>query len=861
MPSIAAIGSCQASRMDADASQWATSIVLADGESAYLRPISPDDAPKLLAFHERQPRENLYRRFLSPKPTLTTEELEHFTNVDQHDRVALVVEAHGEFVAWASYERWKDRDDAEVAFMVDDAHQGRGIATLLLEHLAAIAQTNGIERFTAETLSDNRPMLRVFSRAGWPVERHFDSGLTELGFPLTDTEQFVDSVEEREHRADSRAVARLLLPKSIAIIGASDKPGSVGLELWRHASAGSTGPVFAVNNRHDTVGGVLAYKSVTDIADDVWLAVIAVPAVELESTIDECIAKKVRGALVISSTEGTDIDMQSLVARARRNGVRLIGPASMGISSPRQSGRMHVALVPQGLKLGNVAISMQSGSLGASVLQIAYQLSMGISWFVSLGDKCDISGNDLLQFWEDDESTRVIALYTESFGNPRKFARIARRVGRTRPIVAVRTGTAAMGQAADALYRHAGLIEVPTVRAMLDTTRVLATQPIPKGPNVAIVTNSRSPGVLARAAVHAAGLTVAESPVELDWRATPDDFTHAIAAAVDDDSIDAIMVIHAPPMATSHAPVDEIEAGALMSTKPVVATMLGRQDGVLREGSSIPSFAFPEPAAAALGRMYAYSHWLRTEAQSLLTPLDRVDRGGAQAVLDEAVDRGDDALSYDDTNRLLSLYGLDTPAGAFTDGATPDEIAALSLTVGLPVVVKSVGRRFGRSARAGIALDLSTEHAVREAVEVIRSALGPDASALVVQQMAPPGVDVRIHCTSDPRFGPVITVGLGSLQVTADPDEASRLPPVSPITAEAMLDASHVGAALEQAGIDNTELLDAIVRVAQLMFDHPDIAELDINPLIVSPGVCLVTDARVVINREQHPELAMRRLV
>ena len=513
--------------MDDDTRRWATTIVLGDGESAFLRPITPADAPRLLEFHERQPRENLYRRFFSPKPTLSETELVHFTDVDQHNRVALVVEDHDEFVAWASYERWKGRDDAEVAFMVDDAHQGRGIATLLLEHLAAIARSNGIQRFTAETLSDNRSMLRVFSRAGWPIERHYDSGLTEVEFPLHDTDHFVDSVEEREHRADSRAVARLLLPKSIAIIGASDSPHSVGAMLWRHARLSSEGPLFAVNPHHDSIGGQRAYAKLTDIADDVWLAVIAVPAQQLEDTIEQCIAKRVRGALVISSIDGTDIDMDALVAHARRNGVRLIGPASMGVSSPRSIGGMHVALVPDQLLAGRIAISMQSGSLGASVLQSALQLSMGISWFVSLGDKSDISGNDLLQFWEDDESTHVIALYTESFGNPRKFARIARRVGRTRPIVAVRTGTAAIGQGADALYQQAGVIEVPTVRAMLDVARVLASQPIPAGPNVAIVTNSRSPGVLAEAAVAAAGLTVVPPPIALDWRSTADDFGRA----------------------------------------------------------------------------------------------------------------------------------------------------------------------------------------------------------------------------------------------------------------------------------------------------------------------------------------------
>ena len=499
--------------MSASREQWATSVVLADGETGYVRAMTTDDAPRLLAFHERQPRENLYRRFFSPKPTLTPAELLHFTDVDFVDRVALVLEIRGEFSAWASYERWPGRDDADVAFMVDDVHQGKGIATLLLEHLAAIARTNGIHRFTADVLADNRPMLRVFARAGWPVQRHFDSGVMELEFPLLDTELFVDSVEAREHRADSRAIARLLLPRSVAVIGASDVVGSIGHELWRSASAGSL-PAFAVNARHDTIDGRPAYRSVLDIDDDVWLAVIATPAHTLPEVIEQCIRKRVRGAVVVTAVDGTDVDIASLVEHARRNGMRVIGPASMGVAAGKSPGvaPLHAALVPVDLPPGHVAVSMQSGSLGASLLQLAAQMSIGLSWFVSLGDKCDVSGNDLLQFWEDDEHTRVIAIYTETFGNPRKFARIARRVGRRKPVVAVRTGTAAIGSAGNALYQQAGLIEVPTVRAMLDTARVLATQPTPLGPRVAVLTNSRSPGVLARAALEAAGLTVVDRP-------------------------------------------------------------------------------------------------------------------------------------------------------------------------------------------------------------------------------------------------------------------------------------------------------------------------------------------------------------
>lgn len=840
-----------------DRNRWSTSVVLSDGDTAFVRPITTADKAQLLAFHEAQPRENLYKRFFSPKPTLNERELDHFTSIDFRDRVALAVEQRGTWIGWASYERWQDRDDAEVAFMVDDAHQGLGIATILLEHLASIARSNGIQRFTAETLADNRSMLGVFNRAGWPVQKHFDSGITEVEFPLTETERFVDSVEGREHRADSRAVARLLLPKSIAVIGASDRVGTVGNEIWNNAST-FDGSVYPVNATHDTIGGRPAFASVTDIPDDVWLAIIAVPAAALASTIESCIAKHVRGAVLITATDGTNVDMTALVAHARRNGLRIIGPASMGVATTRPGG-VQGALVPVTLPVGGVAISMQSGTLGASLLQLALRMHVGISWFVSLGDKGDVSGNDLLQFWEDDDSTRVIAMYTETFGNPRKFARIARRVGRRKPIVAVRTGTAAVGNAANALYHQAGLVEVPTVRALLDTARSLATQPVPRGPNVAILTNARSPGVLAAAAVTAAGLQVVDAPLPLNWRSTSADFEQAVAAAIADSRIDAVMVIHAPPIVTGQAPSAEIDRAAAGAGKPVVAVMLGRDDGPLRHDSAVPSFSFPEPAAAALGRMYAYGRWLETEAESAIEVLD-ADPVAAGVVLAEAAADGETSMSYDRTMQLLTAYGVHAPAGAHVVGGTDDDLVAQANAAGYPVVLKATKRRVGRSAKAGIALDLGNDDDVRVAVSTIRSSLGDSADSFVVQAMAAPGLDVRIQCATDELLGPVVTLDLGSLQSINPNDGASRLPPISRATAEAMISSSRVGGALDAAGIGAEPLIATIMRVAQLMFDHTEIRSIDINPAIVSEDACVITDAKVIIDVERPSDFPLRRL-
>ncbi|MCU1502944.1 MAG: putative acetyltransferase [Ilumatobacteraceae bacterium] len=840
--------------------RWAVAAVLADGDTAYIRPITRADAPALLAFHLAQPREALYLRFFSAKPTLSEQELVHFTDIDFRDRVALVMEVRGEFIAWASYERWAGRHDADVAFMVDHRQRGRGIATLLLEHLAAIARSNGINRFTAEVLYENKSMLRVFGRAGWPVKRHFDSGVTELEFSLNDTEQFIGSVEQREHRADSSAVARLLLPRTVAVIGASNTPDTAGHELWRNVSSSFGGAVYPVNPLHETIDGRRSYASVADIDDDIWLAVIAVPAADLVATIDTCIAKRVRGAVVITAVDGTDIDVDALIDHARRNGLRIIGPASMGIASPDPASRMQASLVNVALPAGGVAISMQSGSLGAALLQLAGRLSMGISWFVSLGDKSDISGNDLLQFWEDDQRIKVIAMYTESFGNPRKFARIARRVSRKRPIVAVRAGAAAIGSGTAALYQESGLIEVPGVRAMLDMVRVLADQPLPPGPNVAVLTNSRSPGVLAADALATAGLRVVAPPVPLDFRSTFTDFEVAIRAAVADPGVDAVLVVHAPPLATSAGPTHEIDAAARGSAKPVLAVMLGHDDGPILPGSPVPTFSFPENAAFVLGRMHAYACW-RTEAADVRIDDDtEVDAAGAALAISAAIAEGAAVLDLERTWTVLAAYGLATAPARVVRGDVAD-VVRVADALGYPVAVKSTRRRIGRSAQAGIALDLSSANALAEAVKTIRGFLGEDADELIVQRMIAPGVDVRVRSTFDELVGSIVTIDLASQQVDAPRDRrSSRLAPLSTTAATTLVQSSPVGAALAASGLAIEPVVDAIVRVSHLVADHPQLAEVDINPMIVSTDGCVVTDARVTLRAVDRSAPAMRRL-
>ena len=845
-------------------SPWASTVVLGNGDTVFIRPLTTDDRPALAAFHERQSAESIYRRFFSPKPELSEKELLHFTEVDMVDRAALAVESHDEFIAWASYERWPGRNEAEAAFMVDDAYQGAGIATLLLEHLAAIARSNDIERFTAEVLGDNRAMLAVFAKAGWPLQRRFDSGVVDLDWELADTDQFLDSVERREQRADSRAVARILLPRAVAVIGASERPGTVGDAIWRHVANSVDVPIYAVNPRHDLVHGHPCCRSIDELPDEVSLAVIAVPAADLDATIDGCIAKRMRGAVIITSVDGTDIDVSALVTRARRNGLRIIGPSSMGVASPRAETRLQTALVEVDLPAGGLAISMQSGSLGGSFLRKAREVDLGVSWFVSLGDKSDISANDLLQFWEQDDNTTVIAMYTESFGNPRKFARIARRVSRSKPIVAVRTGSAATGEMGGALYQQAGLIEVPTVPALLETVRVMSTQPVLEGPRVAVITNSRSPGTLARAALESAGLVPVDGPRPLDWSATAADYPAAIRATLASDEVDGVMVIYAPAVVEDvDAAARDIDAAAADASKPVIAVLLGGADGPVLPGSRVPAFTFPEQAAAVFGRSHGYARWLRDEADAPPEVARPVNPAAAHAIISEAVAAVDGVIADEvgidlaTKRQLLETYGI---AMARATESDPEHAMRDAHEIGFPIAIKAVHRRPGRSARAGVALDLTRDDDITDAIDVMSDSLGDDANELIVQAMTSPGLDVRIRCEHDDRLGAIVTVGLGGAQADAIDDRTSRLAPVSPASAAAMLTETRLTAALDTAGFDSSALVDAVVAAAQLASDHPEIAELDLNPVIVSDAGAVVTDAVVRLVPHLIGDGPLRRL-
>src|SRR3990170_4991015 len=516
-------------------SQYEVDVLLKDGSTVRLRPARPDDDAAMAALFQRLSPRSVYLRFHHPMPSLSRAELRRYTHVDYDDTFALVATL-GEppderIVAVGLYTRLEPGSDhAEVAFTVEDSHQGRGIATQLLDHLAIAARDHDIRVFEADVLGENRSMLDVFRDSGFPLESRIKYGTYHVAFPIEETEAAEEKASERETMAAAASVRVFFQPHSLAVIGASRQRGTIGAEIFHNLLRdGFTGVVYPVNPKAEAIGGVKAYPSLMDVPGDVDLAIVCVPAERVLSVADECARKGVRGIVVISAgfretgQAGAERE-QALLAKARSYGMRLIGPNCMGVLNTHPGVSLNGTFSPVFPPAGNVALESQSGALGLALLDYARQLNIGLSTFISVGNKADVSGNDLVQYWEQDPATDVILLYLESFGNPRKFASLARRISAHKPIVAVKSGRTSAGSraaashtgalasldiASDALFRQAGVIRVDTLEQLFDVANLLAHQPVPRGRRVGILTNAGGPGILAADACEGFGLEVA----------------------------------------------------------------------------------------------------------------------------------------------------------------------------------------------------------------------------------------------------------------------------------------------------------------------------------------------------------------
>src|SRR4051794_17302758 len=652
-------------------------VILRDGTTLRLRAPLARDADALVAFLAGLSERSLYQRYHG---TVRVDEAlaRPCLDPDWVERGALIgtiAEPGGErVVALANFVRLRDPAAAEAAFVVSDDFQGRGLGTRLLEQLAAGAAASGIEGFVATVLAENRAMLGVFTGAGFEVVRELEAGEVEVRFPIAATDTFRASVEARDHVAVAASLRPFFAPSTVAVIGASRRRGSIGGELFRNILEGDfAGAAYPVNRGAEPVAGVRAYASLEEIPDAVDLAVVCVPGARVIDAAESALRKGVRALCVISSgfaetgAEGRE-RQDRLLALVRAHGARLVGPNCLGISSAQVG--MNATFAPRALPPGRIGFSSQSGALGLALLEKAAERRLGFSAFASIGNKADVSSNDLLEWWEDDPATDLVLLYLESFGNPRRFASLARRVARTKPILALKAGTTAAGSraasshtaalagseaAVDALFRQAGVLRARTLEELVDAAALFSCQPLPAGRRVGVVTNAGGLGILCADACEAAGLSLPSlsddtraaldailpgeastaNRVDLLGSATEATYEAALEPLLADPRLDALIVLFVPPVV---AGAEEV-AGAIRRVvarvqpeKPVLAVVIsaeGTPDALTEGDAGVAVFPYPESAAFALGVAAERAEWLRRPAGTV-PELDGIDRAAAR---------------------------------------------------------------------------------------------------------------------------------------------------------------------------------------------------------------------------------------
>ena len=861
--------------------RWEAEVVLSDGGTMAVRPIRPDDAERIVRFHDRQSPESIYFRFFSPRPRLSERDLERFTHVDYVDRMAFVGLIGEDLVGVARYDRHRGRSDAEVAFFIDDEHHGRGMATVLLEYLAAAAREAGISGFTASVLPQNRKMLGVFTQAGFSQSSHFEDGVIEVELGIEPTPEALAAIEARAGSADARSVERLLRPSSIAVVGASRTPGTIGHQLFHQlVSRGFRGPVYPINREADHVGSVRAWRSVLDVPGELDLAIICVPAEEVLRVAEECAIKRVQGLVVVSSgfadrDEAGEAAEVELVTYARRHGMRLIGPNALGLINTDPEVRMHGTFVPVDPVPGRVGLVAQSGVIGAAIIDSARQVGLGISSFVAVGNKADVSSNDLLRYWQDDPATDVVMCYLESFGNPATFSRTVRSLSLRKPVVAVKVGGAPSDHweepewwpadaTAAALLEQAGVVRVDNLTQMFPTASVLAHQPLPRGRRVAVLTNSWGPAWLAVDALRAAGLEPTE-PVDLSNDADPEDFTAALSELYASDRVDAVLVIYAPALVGHYRRVATAicEAAQDPGAVTTVACMLGEHRSGLLAGPevTIPEFPFPEEAALALGRVTRYAAWRSRRVGTLLElPADDIARARSLAAEWLAGESGSThAAPGSDSSlpqvwlgplqaeELLRCAGL-SPAPQALAGDAEDAVAA-GQRLGYPVALKASGlERLSKTEAGGVSLDVHGDAEVRAAFGRMCALHGEAMLPAVVQVMVPEGVECRVGIYRHPTLGDVLGLGPGGASAERMAEEALAILPLTDADAVRLVESSVVGPLVAEQGEAATRALVSLLRrLAALAEAVPEITFVRLNPVLVSDGAAAITDARVAL--------------
>jgi acetate---CoA ligase (ADP-forming) len=886
--------------------------ILRDGASIEIRAVTPDDRPHIASLFARMSPGSVRHRFMAVKHELSEAELTFLIGDGASHVVLAAVVRRGGAETFLGVGRYVELDDApaaaEVAFEVADAEQGRGIGTLLLDHLARIARLRGIALFRADVEADNSAMLEVFSRSGFTVRESCSQGIYQVDIPIADSERFLAAAAERERIAAGRSLRALFAPASIAVIGASRSQGSIGRAILDNLIAdGFGGPIYPIHPAAPEIAARRCYPSIAAIGAPVDLAIVAVPAAAVEGVLRDCAAVGVRSVVVISagfaevSSAGRDVELR-LRDIARHGGMRLVGPNCMGVLSTDPSVRLNATFSPVAPPTGNVSMATQSGALGLAMIDHARSLQLGIADFASIGNKADVSVNDLLSYWYDDPRTRVIALYLESFGNPRAFARLAPQVARQRPIVAVKSGRSAAGTRAasshsaalasldvgiDALFAQTGVIRTDTLEQLFDVVALLSSQPVPGGPRVGVVTNAGGPGILLADACEAQGLTLPSltpetldrlramlpahaglsNPIDVIASASASQYEAAIELVGRDPNIDAVVVIYIPVQAASDEIASAIARGAarVPEAKPVATVFMSSKGtpAVLASGprGAIPSYSFPENAAMALAAAARYGAWrARPQGSRLTLPRDREQAIRAWVRSWRAVHPAGGWLALDEIATLLGLAGVALTEHRIT-APTASDVAAAADALGGPVVLKAIAPGLIHKTDAGgVALGLDGASAVTAAAERMRAQFAERGAVLdgfIVQRQVARGVEALVGVTHDPSLGPLLVAGIGGVAVELYKDVAFRVTPVSDLDAAAMLDQLRGRALFDgfrgTPPADRAALIDVLVRISALVELVPELLELDLNPVIVHAHGAAIVDARLRLAGEAHP--------
>lgn len=902
--------------------------LLTDGTTVLIRPADPDDHASVRLMHEQMSPGNAYLRFFSISPMAAEREAGRVCRPPDDEHAALLAWLGGQLVGVASYEPIGRPGVAEIAFAVTDHMHGRGVATLLLDHLVSIARLRGLRAFTAETLADNVAMLRVFASAGLPVRRHVADGVVETTFPLPADDadaalgQYLETVALREQQADTASLRTLLRPASVAIVGASRKPGRVGNAVTKNIiSGGYAGRIYPVNPRAATIHGLPCFPTVADLPEAVDIAVIAVPPPAVIGAAVNCGKRGVRSLVVI--TAGLDADTGSeLLAICRERGMRLVGPNCLGIALPDQ--RLNANFSSVSPEPGSIGLVVQSGGIGIAVLEHLSRLGIGVSSFASVGDKYDVSSNDLLQWWEQDGVTRLAILYVESFGSPRRFAQTARRVSREIPVLTVIGGRSDAGQRAaashtaaaatplitqEALFEQAGIVATTGLGELIDVAALLCCQALPSGPRIGIVSNAGGAGVLAANACGDNGMQVSAladatqdrlrrmlpsgaavaGPVDTTAAVSPAHFRSCVERVARDESVDAVLAITVPTA------VGDLTAAVLTAviSKPLVAVMLDQAESVRllpRPGAplvaaltgpgratpgqagsgcvpacdAVPAFQFPEGAVRALGHAARYAAW-RSRPAGLVPELDGIRTDDARAIIAGFLrdHKLGGWLPPEQTAGLLDCFGISLVPTRHVNDA--DAAAAAAAELGTPVVLKAdVPGLVHKSEAGAVLLGLRAEEDVRQGFAELAGRFGTDLRHVLVQPMVTEGTEVLIGVAHEPVFGPLVVFGLGGVATDVLGDHAAKLTPLTDTDADEMI--RGIRAAPLLLGHRNTPPADLAAlsgllhRVSRLADDLAEVAELDLNPVIARSDGARPVDARIRVVPAEPRDPFLRRL-